>query len=144
MADIDKLIEMLQSPKASRRFDACEELRVAPSLPPPAISALEQATNDPDRLVRESAARALAVQEPSFEPPPRTASTAAHESRLKGSKSIGPALILAGLAIPALCLLEVRTDAQAWQFTTGWEYFVFGAFGFGLVLIVLGIRLLLR
>jgi hypothetical protein len=65
MRDIDKLVEMLRSPSARKRYDACEELRVAPALPPSAIAALESAAaSDPDREVRESATSALAVHRP--------------------------------------------------------------------------------
>jgi HEAT repeat protein len=64
VADFNKLMEMLQSPNSRTRFDACEELRVAPSLPATAIAALEKAANDPDRSVRDSAASALKVHKP--------------------------------------------------------------------------------
>ena len=64
MTDIEKLISMLQSPKSSTRYEACEYLRVAPALTPEAIIALQNAINDPDASVAEAAQRALAIQLP--------------------------------------------------------------------------------
>ena len=61
MAGIEKLIEMLRSPKASTRFEACELLRVAPVITPEGIAALENALHDPDPGVVESAKSVLAV-----------------------------------------------------------------------------------
>jgi len=58
---IEKAIKMLDSPKASARYDACEWLRVAPSLSDAAISALEKALTDADPEVRVAAHRALNV-----------------------------------------------------------------------------------
>ncbi len=73
MADIAKLVEDLKSPHYIIRFDACEALRVAPSLPPTAIAALEKALSDPDGIVRESAESALRVHKPrpASQPMPR-------------------------------------------------------------------------
>lgn len=59
MDDVTKLLERLKSNDKIARFDACEELRVAPSLPDKAIQALEKATDDPDELVSDAAIRAL-------------------------------------------------------------------------------------
>jgi predicted RNA-binding Zn-ribbon protein involved in translation (DUF1610 family) len=59
MDDIEKLIKMLESPKASARYHACESLRVAPSLNDAALAALERVSNDPDPEVRDAAQRAL-------------------------------------------------------------------------------------
>jgi hypothetical protein len=68
MADLEKhiqkLIDQLQSPKASVRYDSCEHLRAAPSLTPEAIVALQVALNDPDEEVRKSARGALNVHLP--------------------------------------------------------------------------------
>ena len=64
MADIAVLIDRLNSPKASVRFEACEELRVAPRLTEEAIRALTRALADPDNSVAESAKSALAVHSP--------------------------------------------------------------------------------
>ncbi len=62
MSDIPALIQKLQDPSANKRFDACEQLRVAPALPSEAIAALQAALNDPDRSVRDSAESALKVR----------------------------------------------------------------------------------
>jgi predicted glycoside hydrolase/deacetylase ChbG (UPF0249 family) len=59
MDEIEKLIKMLESPKTSARYDACESLRVARSLDDAAIAALHRALNDPDPEVRDAAQRAL-------------------------------------------------------------------------------------
>ena len=59
MTDVAKLLSMLQSPRASTRYDACEELRVAETIPPEAIAALGVAVADPDPSVAEAAQRAL-------------------------------------------------------------------------------------
>jgi len=55
MGRISRLIKQLKSPNKNKRYDACEELRVAPHLPEEALKALEQALNDPDRGVAEAA-----------------------------------------------------------------------------------------
>jgi len=62
--EIGKLIKMLHSPKANIRYDACEELRVASAITPEAIEALQNAINDPDASVAESAQSALNVHLP--------------------------------------------------------------------------------
>jgi len=59
MDEVEKLIKALESPKASARYDACESLRVAPSLNDAAVAALERASNDSDPEVRDAAHRAL-------------------------------------------------------------------------------------
>lgn len=64
MSEVDDLINKLKSPKSSVRFDACELLRVQPSLSSAAITALENALQDLDTSVRESAASALLVHKP--------------------------------------------------------------------------------
>ncbi len=52
-------LERLGSPNKNRRYEACEELRVAPYLPRAAITALEQASNDSDPGFADAARRAL-------------------------------------------------------------------------------------
>ena len=59
MADIQHLIKLLQSENSKERFDACEELRLSPSLPPEAIQALRAATRDANPKVAEAAQRAI-------------------------------------------------------------------------------------
>jgi hypothetical protein len=61
VVNLQQLIANLGSGRASMRYDACEELRVAPSIPEDARSALRAATNDPDPGVADAARRALAV-----------------------------------------------------------------------------------
>ena len=50
---------MLQSNDSNKRYDACEELRVSPSLPPEALEALRLATNDANPDVADAARRAI-------------------------------------------------------------------------------------
>jgi hypothetical protein len=57
----EKLINMLQSPKPNKRYEACELLRVAPAITPEARIALQNAINDPDASVVDAAQRALAI-----------------------------------------------------------------------------------
>jgi hypothetical protein len=59
MTDLDKNLEMLNSPQASTRYDACEELRVATESSPEVILALEEATHDENEGVAERATQAL-------------------------------------------------------------------------------------
>jgi hypothetical protein len=55
----EKLLEMLISKKASRRYDACEWLRVSQESSPEIIHALEKASRDPNKDVSERANLAL-------------------------------------------------------------------------------------
>ena len=64
MSDIQSLIKMLQSDNHNKRYGACEELRVLPSLPPEALEALRLATNDPNPSVADEAQRAIALHSP--------------------------------------------------------------------------------
>lgn len=59
MSNLEKYLQMLQSEKASVRYEACEELRVRENLPKSALLALQTATNDNDSLVADAARRAL-------------------------------------------------------------------------------------
>jgi hypothetical protein len=61
MADIDELLKMLKSNSAQTRYDACEELRAMPTLPPEAVDALYPLTVDDDQNVADAAQRALAI-----------------------------------------------------------------------------------
>jgi hypothetical protein len=60
MTDLNKYLNMLKSPKASIRYDACEELRVATESSPEVVLALEEASQDEDESVAERARLALA------------------------------------------------------------------------------------
>ncbi len=48
MNQIEKAISDLSSANKNTRYEACEELRVAASLPESAITAMEAAANEPD------------------------------------------------------------------------------------------------
>ncbi len=67
MDHITTQITRLTNPRADTRYDACEELRVASSLPPQALSALQRAAQDPDPGVADAAQRALRLH---IGPPP--------------------------------------------------------------------------
>jgi hypothetical protein len=47
MNQIEQAIRDLSSPDKNTRYEACVELRLADSIPEPAIAALEAATHDP-------------------------------------------------------------------------------------------------
>ena len=65
---IEKLINMLQSPNANTRYEACEYLRVESAITPEAIRALQNALKDSDPSVVDSAQSALAVHLPPESP----------------------------------------------------------------------------
>jgi len=60
---IEKLVNMLQSPKPSTRYEACEQLQVSPAITPEAIKALQHALHDPYAEVAKAAERALALHQ---------------------------------------------------------------------------------
>lgn len=55
----EKCLEMLKNPKAYKRYEACEELRVGDNSNEKVVDALEKLTNDPDPEVAYAAVRAL-------------------------------------------------------------------------------------
>ena len=61
MSDFEGLIQKLKSTDANARYEACEELRVAPSVSPEALAALRTAAEDPNAGVADAARRALAL-----------------------------------------------------------------------------------
>ena len=61
MTDIQKWLLQLQSDNPNKRYEACEELRVAPSITDEALAALRKVTSDPNTGVAEAAQRALDV-----------------------------------------------------------------------------------
>ena len=62
MADIQRLLDLLNSDNHNKRYDACEELRVSRQpLPQEAIDALNFATNDINPEVADAAQRALSL-----------------------------------------------------------------------------------
>lgn len=68
-AYIDKQLTKLQSKNANTRYDACEGLKVADSITPEAIKALQNALSDPNADVVDAAQRALKVHLPSENAP---------------------------------------------------------------------------
>ena len=69
MSQVEELLKMLQSPDSSKRYDACEQLRVMEMIPPAATSALLVASEDSDPGVRERARAALEVHRPARSTP---------------------------------------------------------------------------
>jgi len=69
MDTISLQIRRLKSPDKNRRYDACEELRVADRITPAALEALCVAMSDPDPLVAEAARHAVAAHS---DPVPKT------------------------------------------------------------------------
>lgn len=59
MTDLDKSLKMLKSRDPNVRYEACEELRLATESSPEIVLALEEATQDDNRLVVERAILAL-------------------------------------------------------------------------------------
>ena len=59
MANIEQLIQDLQSDDLETRYNACKQLENEPELTEDAIEALQEATEDPDPLISVAANRAL-------------------------------------------------------------------------------------
>jgi hypothetical protein len=59
MLNLDKFIQMLNSPKADTRYDGCEQLRVAGESSVAAVLALEKVTHDKEKWVADAAKHAL-------------------------------------------------------------------------------------
>ena len=64
MADIEKLIQDLQSDDLELRYNACKQLGVEKNLSKEAIEALLIASTDPDPLIAVTANRAMGSQNP--------------------------------------------------------------------------------
>jgi uncharacterized membrane protein len=77
MVNAHHALEMLKSRNPSKRYEACEELRVAPTLPLEAVEALRAATADPDPVVADAARRAwiLHANTPASSNPPQAPSS---------------------------------------------------------------------
>ena len=64
MSDIQDLMKMLQSDNPNKRYEACEELRVSPFIPPEALEALRSVTSDKNSDVADAAHRAIKIHTP--------------------------------------------------------------------------------
>jgi uncharacterized protein YbjQ (UPF0145 family) len=62
MSKLDKYLQLLNSPKANIRYDACEELRLVKESSEQTILALEKALQDKDPDVADAAERALKAE----------------------------------------------------------------------------------
>jgi hypothetical protein len=76
MVDAVRALEMLKSQDSAKRYEACEELRVAPTLARESIDALKRALSDPSPEVADAAGRALAIHSPSDAAPAFTVPSA--------------------------------------------------------------------
>jgi uncharacterized protein YbjQ (UPF0145 family) len=62
MSTFDKFLQMLNSPNASTRYDACEQLRIANESSEQIVIALEKSLEDKDPDVADAAMRALKAE----------------------------------------------------------------------------------
>jgi uncharacterized protein YbjQ (UPF0145 family) len=62
MSKLEKYIQMLDSPKANTRYDACKLLRVSKESSAAAVLALDQVTQDPEKRVADAAKHALEAE----------------------------------------------------------------------------------
>jgi hypothetical protein len=105
MPSIEQLLHDLTDNKVATRYDACEALRVTPSIPAAAIEALRVATSDPDRDVADAASRALRVHDPTPAPsPPRQVSTDTSSPKTTGANSAIGCLVAFAVFMPACAL----------------------------------------
>jgi hypothetical protein len=98
MAQNARHIAMLKSPRATRRYEACEELRVMPTLPEEARAALQELVHDPDPTVADAALRALQMHADSGTPAPSAHPAPAALPPIGRSDLL---LALAGMAVTA-------------------------------------------
>ena len=59
MSEIEKIVEKLRSPKVRTKYEACESLRVAPTITPEAIEAMEKVLHDLGPAIVASTSSAL-------------------------------------------------------------------------------------
>jgi hypothetical protein len=71
---IDKQINKLLSPNFDKRYEACENLRLAATITPEAVSALKVAVNDTNEAVAKAARKALETHLAPVQPPLEQAS----------------------------------------------------------------------
>jgi hypothetical protein len=67
---ISQSVEELKSPDTNKRYEACESLRVAASIPQEALDALHEAAQDAERRVADAAKKAIRVHTKSMLAPP--------------------------------------------------------------------------
>ena len=99
MGDMEKFVRMLHSANPNTRYEACELLRVSDTITSEAISALEEATADPNHEVADAARLALAVHNqavsststPAIQHPPEPPSAPRGTAFVAPSASLAPA-----------------------------------------------------
>ncbi len=110
MPHIEELLRDLKSKKGATRYGACEELRIAPSIPDVAIQALRIAAADPDPDVADAATRALKIHAPisapgSYQAPVVSTPIALPIPPTPTSPSLRPRSRTIWLLSPGICLV---------------------------------------
>jgi hypothetical protein len=142
MDNHDKLIAMLKSRKASTRYEACEELRVLAQIPDEARAALRAATNDPDRLVRDAAVRALQAHEkpqdlPLQAPPATVPSGPRLSLALLGAATMVLVVLLCGVIVTSQESAYVRLSWGFLLFLYAYPLYLAPYYGAGWLLFAL-------
>ena len=117
MADIEILIDDLQSADLEQRYSACKILRAQDQLPPFAVNALQEAATDPEPLISATAHMALlhhqsqsadtyTLSEPDLLPRPYTS--------LEILKSLILCAVIALLTIPLISILLDERVIDLW------------------------------
>ena len=120
MGDVEKWIAQLTSSNSSIRYEACEELPVAQSLPEHALGALELATSDPDPQVADAAKRALTTHTPQTqEGAPQSAESTPLPKQVK--KPSGCLITIVLVAIAGIILLASICSSGGGGDWTRWE-----------------------
>lgn len=105
MSDESRLLVKLRSPKASIRYEACEELRVSSAISPEALSALLEAMNDADSDVADAAKRAFDTHTGSAPVIP-TDAAAQYPPMLSAAKALSDPALLDEYPSPFLILFD--------------------------------------
>ncbi len=121
MSDVEKWIAQLSSSKAGMRYEACEELRVAESLPEHAFKALELAINDPDPRVADASRRALTThrpptQEPALQSPASNPLPEGQKKRAGGCLIAFVVVAIVGvILLGSICSSSGKGDWTQWE-----------------------------
>ena len=114
MSDIQGLIKMLQSNNHNKRYDACEELRVSPWLPPEALEALSSVTNDANPDVADAARRAIDLHIHASYPVENSREFHLSERKKKSDKRLYVAMAFGGILwlIPSYWLFNADVETE--------------------------------
>ena len=106
MTDIQKWINQLKDDNPNKRYEACVELGIAPSITDEALDALREVTNDPNDDVADAAQRALNLNTNSLITFQQYDNGTNHRETRKAVGTIIGLFILFGLFV-FLCLIGV-------------------------------------